>query len=446
MNRISLTSNPSIKRLIVSRWPQWIVLLAMLAGFLLAILSGFIGSPVGSRNFAIVFVWIAWWALLILVAVPLLGRGWCAICPIPLPGEWLQRGRMMKPGTAKARRRLRWPRALRNIWLQNLSFMLVALFSPLILTGPMISSMVLLAMLIMAVVMSLIYERRTFCRYLCPVGGFIGLYSQASPIELRIQDRAVCLKCESKACYNGSEQGYGCPWDVFPGGMTRNTYCGLCMECLRTCPRDNLSINLRPFGSDLEKPAAKLDEAYKAFIMLGSAMVYAAVLLGPWGTLKSAAYGIGSKPWLLYSASFTGLIFLILPGLYFLCIRLGATLRRVKLPAQKLFSELSSALIPLGLAFWIAFSLSFVLSNATYILMVLSDPFGWGWDLLGSASLAWRPLIPRAAAPLQTLALTGGLLWSANQTVKVTSRRGISAIPVIIYLFLAAIGMSWLLL
>ena len=57
----------------------------MLVGFLFAILSGLIGTPVGNRNFGIVFVWIAWWALLILIAVPLLGRGWCSICPIPLP-------------------------------------------------------------------------------------------------------------------------------------------------------------------------------------------------------------------------------------------------------------------------------------------------------------------------------------------------------------------------
>jgi hypothetical protein len=32
------------------------------------------------------------------------------------------------------------------------------------------------------------------------------------------------------------------------------------------------------------------DEAFKAFILLGSSMISAAVLLGPWGVLKDAQY------------------------------------------------------------------------------------------------------------------------------------------------------------
>ncbi len=65
-----------------------LLLLAALAGLLFA---GVWGTSVGNRNAAIVLVWILWWVLLMGVAVPVAGRGWCAVCPIPLPGEWLQR-------------------------------------------------------------------------------------------------------------------------------------------------------------------------------------------------------------------------------------------------------------------------------------------------------------------------------------------------------------------
>lgn len=44
-----------------------------------AILSGLIGASAGNHNFSIVFIWIAWWAILILVAVPFFGRGWCGV-------------------------------------------------------------------------------------------------------------------------------------------------------------------------------------------------------------------------------------------------------------------------------------------------------------------------------------------------------------------------------
>ena len=91
MAKIEITRIPFIKNALKCRYPQMAVFIVMLAGYIFAILAGLIGTPVGSHNFSIVFVWIAWWAVLILVAVPFFGRGWCAVCPIPLPGEWLQR-------------------------------------------------------------------------------------------------------------------------------------------------------------------------------------------------------------------------------------------------------------------------------------------------------------------------------------------------------------------
>src|SRR5215208_8455821 len=137
MSRIELTGNPLIKRALKNRWPQFAVFVVMLMGYLFAILAGFVGTPVGSHNFSIVFVWIAWWSILILVAVPFFGRGWCAVCPIPLPGEWLQRGAVLAPPDKKPKwLNLRWPRMFRNIWLQNISFLLLALFSSVLLTTP----------------------------------------------------------------------------------------------------------------------------------------------------------------------------------------------------------------------------------------------------------------------------------------------------------------------
>ncbi len=151
---------PFIKTLLKNRLPQFVIGVIALAGFLLAILTGFLGTPVGSRNFSIVFVWIAWWAILMLVAVPLLGRGWWSICPNPLPGEWLQRGAMLGTrGQTKGLGR-RWSNRFRNIWLQNGSFLLVALFSTVILTQPRITAIVLAAFLFIALGASPIYERR----------------------------------------------------------------------------------------------------------------------------------------------------------------------------------------------------------------------------------------------------------------------------------------------
>lgn len=439
---MELTRIPFIKNALKSRYPQLEVFIVMLVGYIFAILAGLIGTPVGRHNFSIVFVWIAWWAILILVAVPFFGRGWCAVCPIPLPGEWLQRGAVLSPPDKRPKwLNLRVPKMFRNIWLQNISFLLLALFSSVLLTTPNITGIVLAAMIFAAIGLSTIFERRAFCRYLCPVGGFIGLYSQTSPIELRIKDKQVCVTCEGKPCYNGSAIGYGCPWDVFPGGMTKNTFCGLCMECIRTCPHDNIAINLRPFSADLAKPTARLDEAFKAFIMFGAAMIYAGVLLGPWGTLKDAAYNVGTGAWFIYAAVFLSIIFIVLPGLF----TLGIMTTKGRQSLKQRFTALSTALIPLGLMFWVAFSLSFVLTNASYILAALSDPLGLGWNLFGTANAAWQPMLTSILAPAQTLALVVGLVWSARTAQKV-NEAGASTIPVIVYCFVATSIMLWLLL
>jgi polyferredoxin len=443
MAKIELTRSPLIKSALKNRFPQLAVFIVMLAGYVFAILAGLIGTPVGSHNFSIVFIWIAWWAILILVAVPFFGRGWCAVCPIPLPGEWLQRGAVLAPPDKKPKwLNLRVPKMFRNIWLQNISFLLLALFSSVLLTTPNITGIVLAGMLFAAIGLSTIFERRAFCRYLCPVGGFIGIYSQTAPIELRIKDKQVCANCEGKPCYNGSSAGYGCPWDVFPGGLTKNTCCGLCMECIRTCPHDNIAVNLRPFSVDLAKPSTRMDEAFKAFIMLGSSMIYAGVLLGPWGTLKDAAYNVGSPAWFVYAIVFLAFVFGILPGFFSLGI---LNLRNIVSFKQR-FASLSTALIPLGLMFWVAFSLSFVLTNASYILAALSDPLGLGWNMFGTANTAWQPMLTTLLAPAQTLALVGGLIWSARTAQKAANEMKISSVPVISNSFVLTGIMLWLLL
>lgn len=445
---MELTRLPIIKNLLKNRYPQLALMVLLLAGFLFAILAGWIGTPVGSHNFSIVFVWIAWWAILILVAVPFFGRGWCAVCPIPVVGDWLQRGAVLNPNPERSAAKskglgLRVPVKFRNMWMQNISFTLVALFSSVILTTPVVTSVVLAAMLFLAIGLSMIFERRAFCRYLCPVGGFIGLYSQTAPLELRVKDKNVCAKCIGKPCYRGSELGSGCPWDVFPGGLTKNTYCGLCMECIRTCPHDNIAMNLRAFSADLAKPSTKLDEAFKAFIMLGAALIYAYVLMGSNGAAKLAAYSVFTPNWFLYAAVFLAFIFVLLPGIYWLCVLVG----NLRLPVSgKRFASASTPLIPLGLMFWVAFSLSFVLTNAAYILAALSDPLGLGWNLFGTATIAWQPVFTALVAPAQTLALVGGLAWAVRTAQKNAPEANVSALPVIVYCFTLTMLMLWLLL
>jgi hypothetical protein len=453
MMRRDLLQIPIVRSALVNRWPQLILRAIALSGFIFAIVAGLIGTPVGSHSFSIVFVWIAWWALLMLIAVPFLGRGWCSICPIPMPGEWLQNGAVLGPQKKGLSLNRKWPKRLRNIWVQNITFTLVALFSVVVLTQPSVTGMVLLAFLVIAIATSAIFERRVFCRYLCPVGGFIGLYSQLAPVEVRVKDTAVCAAHTEKTCYTGSANGYGCPWLVFPGTLTKNTYCGTCLECVRTCSQDNIVFNIRAFGADLNQPAGrKLDEAFKAFIMLGAAMIYSAVLLGPWGALKSAAYNVGTTAWLIYALSFLALIFGVLPGLFLVAVAVGNAVSRSKETLKKTFIAFAYTLVPLGLAAWIAFSISFVFTNVSYLWPVMSDPLGQGWNLFGAANAAWTPYLTSMVPLLQTIVLLGGLAWASITARRIAAekqsgrRATLQALPVMSFCLIVTIGLTGLLI
>jgi hypothetical protein len=94
--------------------------------------------------------------------------------------------------------------------------------------------------------------------------------------------------------------------------------------------------------------------------------------------------------------------------------------------------------------FWVAFSLSFVLTNASYILAALSDPLGLGWNLFGTATAAWQPMLTTLLAPAQTLALVGGLIWSARTAQKASQEVKVSSIPDILYCFILTGIMLWL--
>lgn len=423
-----------------SRWPQFVLRALALAGFIFAILAGLLGSVVGSHNFAIIFVWIAWWSAFKLVFLPLGGRSWCSICPIPLPGEWLQQGGIFKQGRHLGLR-LRWPKRLKGSWLQASLFLLIGLFSALTLTDPRVTGWVFLGLFMLAIGLSFVFEKRAFCSYLCPIGGISSIYARPAPIELRVIDSEICAKHVEKSCYKA------CPWGLYPVSFRDNTACGLCLECLRACPQDNLALNLRPFGAEFETPRKfnRIDEAFMALIMLGSVLVFAGVFVGPWGWLKSAAFAIGSLPWLGYVVGFLTLNLLLLPGLFALAVSAGLKFGEIKDSLKSEIANLSQALLPLGLMAWIAFTISFALPKLGTIFLVLNDPFGWGWNLLGSGNRLWSPDIAQLSSIFQAGFLLAGFFWSARILQHLTGAERRRSIPVLLFCLAFTFEMLWLL-
>jgi hypothetical protein len=397
-------------------------MLPNLALFLLFILAGLFGTPIGSHNIIIVFVWILWWFALITILVPFLGRAWCTMCPLPFLGDIIQRHSLVAvntDGTGGLRNRVfglnkKWPKALSNIWLQNFGFLGLALFSALLVTRPIVSVGVFAGLIALAAIIGYFFRARSFCTYVCPISGFLSLYSMTATAELRPVDSDVCLTCKDKGCVRGSSEGWGCPWGVYMGKLDRNNYCGLCGECVKSCPNDNIALNLRPFCSDTKLKG--LDEVWKACIMLVLAISYSVVLLGPWGRIKNWANISETGDWkgfALYAGTTATLALVVFPGVFYLASRVGRAWSRAREHTSKeTFIRMAYTLVPLGLLAWIAFSVPLLMVNGAYIISVISDPLGWGMNLFGTAHFHWHPFLPEWVPYIQVPLLLGGLYFA----------------------------------
>ncbi|PSB55257.1 sigma 54-interacting transcriptional regulator [Chamaesiphon polymorphus] len=228
------------------------------------------------HNFALNLFW-AWWWPLILLLFPIIGRLWCAFCPFMIYGEIVQKLSLkVFPRTLK-----KWPRETAEKWggwfLFGL-FVLIFLWEELwnLENTAYLSSWLLLLITGGAVLFSLIFERRFWCRYLCPIGGMNGLFAKLSIVELRAQQGTCAAECTTYHCYKGGvgfgegQTTNGCPIYSHPAQLTDNKDCVLCMTCLKACPHRSVELNLRPPGIELW--TTHIPHAYEVallFLLLG---------------------------------------------------------------------------------------------------------------------------------------------------------------------------------
>lgn len=458
--RFELTKFKLIRSLFKSRWFPLALIIVNLFIFIIILLAGFIGGySAGNYNFGIMLVWILWWVLLMLLLVPIFSRMWCLMCPFPIFSDFFQRRRLFGVGVGKLRGLgLRWPKSLKNMWIMNIGFLITTFFSGFFTVRPLATFILLGFIILLAFILGLIFEKRIFCLYVCPVSGFQGLYSQFATSEIRRKDPEICKKHALKTCYLGNKEGYGCPWLLAPFSFGKNTYCGMCLECFKTCPYDNMGFFLRPPGVDLlvdtEREPKGLDEAYKAFIMLGIALMFYCAFQGPWGVLKDMVRATTLKGYLIYIFSHASFSLLVIPGIFLAFSWFSKILSGNKeVPLKKIFISFAYTLVPLGLGVWIGFSLGIILPNGSYILHIISDPFAWGWNVFGTANFAWTPVFTGILGYLQGATLLVFYLFAINYGNRISkqiypesgqAQRG--WIPILAFLTLITLVFLWLFL
>jgi polyferredoxin len=422
-----LNKSGLLRRIVVSRYTQAVLTILTMVMIYIVILTSVFGTKVSGRNLGVLLMWAIWLFAIVAIITPFLGRFWCTICPLPFFGDLIQRKSFFAPLTGKTKNFnnkfsglfLKWPESLKNDWLRLVVFLMLATFSTTLVATPIVSGITVLMLIIVPTIMSGIWELRSFCRYVCPVSVFVGPFSRMSILALRNKSQEVCDKCKANYCENGNANGWACPYGLNAGKISENSDCGLCLECIRSCTYNNISIYKRPFAA--EKGTRNLSEAWMSMATFTISIIYCILYLGPWPVVRDYVNILDKHNWGLfgiYSLIVWGLVLIIVPAILYFLSFLGKTLSGTEKNTREIFLEYAGSLLPFALLNWIAFVIPMLFVNVTFIKQSFSDPFGWGWDFFGTANTPWHQFLPQLIPWLQALAVLAGLYLSLRNIRK----------------------------
>ncbi|MEA5533836.1 sigma 54-interacting transcriptional regulator [Crocosphaera sp. XPORK-15E] len=412
-----LNAYPSLRNFLRSQWyPERLNYGFTLTAFAVVNIILFVGPQTREQNFALNLFW-AWWWPLVLIGFPFVGRLWCAVCPFMIYGEVTQKISLW----LFPRQLQKWPRQTAEKWggwfLWGL-FALILLWEELwdLKNTAYLSSCLLLLITAGAMICSTIFERRFWCRYLCPIGGMNGMFAKLSMTELRAQQGTCSAECSTYQCYKGGPQKgegletEGCPLYSHPAQLVDNRDCVLCMTCLKACPHRSVELNLRPPGIELwTTHVPRSYEVALLFLLLDAVFLHhlpqVQAQLGIFADLTQFWIHLGLA---VLALSLPALLPVIIHQVMGVFLRFQSTLK------PRSFIELAYGYLPLVLAGNLAYYLQMGLGEAGRILPLTLATFGFSGEGL--------PIFvahPAVIAFLQSTLLIVGVLLSIILTQKI---------------------------
>lgn len=339
--------------------------------FVLVVLTGFVGNQTAQQNLAPFLVWIIWWVGLAYVSA-FVGNLWALVNPWSALFHWadalyrrVRRGRELSL-------RLPYPE-----WLGEWPALgLLVLFSWLELIFP--EPAVPINVAAMAFNYSVItwagmylFGRQQWLRHGEAFSLLFGILARFSPTEVRVTRPEACDACSlawtdrDGACIDG----YG---------------------CFRQAPASKREWALRPFAVGLlsDEPVSGSMMAFVLF-MLSMVLFDGALATPQWVMLEDslAALGGGASEGTVLIIRTLGLLGFwgLFLGAYLITCALMSALTGARRSALEMARTFTFSLVPIAIAYHLAHYLTFILIQGQYIIPLASDPFGFGWDILGTA-------------------------------------------------------------
>ncbi|MBI4781684.1 MAG: cyclic nucleotide-binding domain-containing protein [Oscillatoriophycideae cyanobacterium NC_groundwater_1537_Pr4_S-0.65um_50_18] len=428
-----LTHVPWLRQVLLSRWYPEGLWIAMMAFFVPVTIAGFIGPQTRDSSVTLNLFWAWWWPGYLFLFV-FVGRLWCAVCPFMITAEWIRRFSLR----LFPRQQLTWNTQWLNrwgAWILFGGFVAIYLWEKLwdLPHHAYLSAWLLLTITAGAVIFSLIYERRLWCRYLCPIGGMNGMFAKLAMVELRSTQQVCGSQCHTFGCYKGSSatpvtfadalpnEGQatgGCPLYSHPAQLQDNRDCMLCMTCLKACPNRSAQLNLRfPTSDLLDNHRGFWAEGALLLLLFGGVFMHHAQRLLAWLGYPDLPLDANH----LLTSTPIALALLSLP--------LGLTygthaIARLLDPKQPSYLTVLYAYLPFTLAANLTHYVPAAVTEAGQILPVLARTLGFSGA--GLPTLTWSTDV---ATFLQGVTILSALIFSVYPLLRITQRPILSNLP-----------------
>lgn len=356
------------------------VRLLSVALFFLVVLSGLLGQQSSGSNFAPTFVWITWWVGFGFFTA-FVGNVWPLVNPWKILFEWadgLTRRLGIKGGLELG---VPYPAAV-GVW-PAIVFYAAFVWIEVVSKGSGVPKY----LAFLAVLYSLltwwgmvIFGKDAWSRKGEAFSVFFGLLGRFAPTEVRVKTVKPCEDC-SDACEN------------VQGG------CVNCYECFAKALPEDRELNLRPPAVGLARPDPIPAGGVFFVILVLAGVTYDGLVVTPlWAGLQNLVVPKALAPVPQPIAQTLGL--LALPLLFFAVylgfVRLSQLFGFGYIPFRRLMSAYVYSLVPIAIAYQVAHYYTLFLVQGQRIIHLISDPFGWDWNLFGTAGYGLNAVIPQA--------------------------------------------------
>ena len=337
----------------------------------IVVATALFGTDRPIENLSPTFVWVIWWVGMAYVAA-LLGNVWMVVNPWKITFEWGERLLGRRPGHREAgmfkypQRWDVWPALVLFLvftWLENVYSgasepfklgLLISLYS-VITWGGMLA-----------------FGKHQWLKHGEAFSVLFGFFARFSPTEVRVTDSRLCRSCDLECDTSGEG-------------------CVDCYQCFEEAEQNQRELNLRPYAVGLAHPT-RISLATAAFVVLALATVtFDGLTATPgWVDFQNEVYSTATSIFGTNALDAIDTVGIILLPVVFLAVYLAFSwgvreLSGEVVSVQEVARAFVFSLVPIALAYNMAHFLSLLVVQGQLIVPLVSDPFGFGWDLFGTA-------------------------------------------------------------